>query len=155
MKVKNVMTEEVITVDNDASLREAAKLLRKNEISGAPVVDGEEVVGMISEEDILRSFKEEKSFEHDLWLPSPFELVEIPIREILEIREYKKLLNQTGKEDISSVMSDKVFSVGPEDDVSEVAEIMTNKKINRVPVINDSELIGIVAREDIINSLVK
>lgn len=155
MNVEDVMTKEVIKIKEDASLREAAKKLRKNNISGAPVVNQkDEVVGIISEEDILQSFKEEP-FEHELWLPSPFELVEIPIREILELRRYKKLLRETGEESVSSVMTKKVFSVSPSDNLTDVAELMTKKRINRVPVIKNSKLVGIVAREDIINALVE
>ncbi len=155
MKVKDVMTEEVVTIPSDFSLREAAKLLREEKISGAPVMENEELIGVVSEEDILESFREENEFEHGLWLPSPFELVEIPIREVLETRKYKKLLKETGEENVSSVMSKKVVSVKPSDDVSVAAELMSKNQINRLPVLSDGELVGIIAREDIINSLVK
>ncbi len=92
------MTEEVVTIPSDFSLREAAKLLREEKISGAPVMENEELIGVVSEEDILESFREENEFEHGLWLPSPFELVEIPIREVLETRKYKKLLKEIKEE---------------------------------------------------------
>lgn len=153
MKVKDVMTKEVVKISQKSSLREAAKILRENEISGAPVVEDGELIGMISEKDILKTFKEEE-FDHQLWLPSPFELVEIPIRQILETRRYKKLLNQTGEKDVISVMTKNVSSIKPTDEIQKAAKIMTKKDINRLPVIEEGEIVGIVAREDIINSLV-
>jgi acetoin utilization protein AcuB len=58
VKVKEVMTREVITVQEDCPIEEAAKLMRKNTVGGLPVMRGEELVGIITESDIFEIFLE-------------------------------------------------------------------------------------------------
>ena len=76
MKVKDVMNPNVVFCKPDNTVREAAKILKENNISGAPILEGGELVGIISEADLLKLLiVPEKG---DLWLPSPFEVIEIP-----------------------------------------------------------------------------
>lgn len=58
VKVKNVMTKKVITVTRDTPIEEAARLMADKKIGGLPVVDGERVVGMITETDLFKVFLE-------------------------------------------------------------------------------------------------
>jgi CBS domain-containing protein len=81
MKVRDIMNPNVVFCKPDNTVREAAKILKENNISGVPVIEGDELVGIISEGDLLKLLIiPEKG---DLWLPSPFEGIEVPIREIL------------------------------------------------------------------------
>ncbi|MCL6512082.1 MAG: CBS domain-containing protein [Anaerolineae bacterium] len=63
MRVELVMTENVVTVTPQTSLREAAKLMIKHKVSGLPVMDGSELVGMITESDIFRALMAEEEPE--------------------------------------------------------------------------------------------
>ena len=54
MKVKDVMNPNVVFCKPDNTVREAAKILKENNISGAPILEGGELVGIISEADLLR-----------------------------------------------------------------------------------------------------
>jgi acetoin utilization protein AcuB len=58
IKVKEVMTKKVITVDKDCPVEEAARLMRDNEIGGLPVMEGDQVVGIITESDVFDIFLE-------------------------------------------------------------------------------------------------
>ena len=58
VKIKNVMTKKVITVTKDTPVEEAARVMADNKIGGLPVVDGEKVVGMITETDLFKIFLE-------------------------------------------------------------------------------------------------
>ena len=58
VKVKNVMTKKVITVTKDTPIEEAARIMADNKIGGLPVMDGEKVVGMITETDLFKVFLE-------------------------------------------------------------------------------------------------
>ncbi len=73
-----------ITVSAEASVSEAARLLRENKISGLPVLDGEKLVGIVSESDLLRLLSVEDKEEGGLWLPSPFEVFEVPFRDLVK-----------------------------------------------------------------------
>ncbi|MDW8352266.1 MAG: CBS domain-containing protein [Anaerolineae bacterium] len=55
MRVELIMTENVVTVTPQTSLRDAAKLMIKHKVSGLPVMDGPELVGIITESDIFRA----------------------------------------------------------------------------------------------------
>jgi acetoin utilization protein AcuB len=58
VKIKNVMTKKVITVTKDTPTEEAARIMADHKIGGLPVVDGEKVVGMITETDLFKVFLE-------------------------------------------------------------------------------------------------
>lgn len=60
MRVELVMTENVVTVTPQTSLRDAAKLMIKHKVSGLPVMDGPELVGIITESDIFRAVMAEE-----------------------------------------------------------------------------------------------
>jgi len=152
MKIRDVMNTNVITCNPDDSLGVVAKLFRENHISGIPVVEGEEVVGIISETDLLELFKTPE-FSGELWLPSPLEIIEVPIRSILRLEEAKKALENMRSMPARKIMKTPVHTISPEDDVEEASRRMVKYKINRLPVVEKGKLVGIVARSDIIKGL--
>ncbi len=153
MKVRDVMNVMPITVPADASVSEAARLLRENKISGLPVLDGEKLVGIVSESDLLRLLSVEDKKEGGLWLPSPFEIFEVPFRDLVKWEQMQAGLKDVHTKKVSDVMSRNLHEVGPDDSVEEAASIMTRHRINRLPVVEDGRLVGIVTRGDIISGL--
>jgi CBS domain-containing protein len=153
MKVKDVMNPEVVFCTPDNTIREAAKILKENDISGAPVLDGEELVGIISEADLLKLLIIPERGE--LWLPSPFEVIEVPIRELLGWEDTKKMLSDVGLTKIEEIMTKEVHTIPSEASVEEASEHMIRHKINRLPVTEDGRVVGIITRGDIIQGLAK
>jgi CBS domain-containing protein len=153
MKVKDVMNPKVVFCKPDDTVREVAKILKENNISGVPVLEGEELVGVVSEGDLLKLLIiPEKG---DLWLPSPFEVIEVPIREYLGWEETKKILSDVGSTRVEEIMTKDVYSISSEASVEEASEHMIRHRINRLPVIEDERVVGIVTRGDIIQGLAK
>lgn len=153
MKVKDVMNPNIVFCKPDNTIREAAKILKENNVSGAPVLEGEELVGIISEADLLKLLiLPEKG---GLWLPSPFEVIEVPIRELLGWEETKKMLSDVGSTKIEEIMTKDVHTISSEASVEEASEHMIRHRINRLPVTEDSRMVGIVTRGDIIQGLAK
>jgi len=70
MKVRDVMNVQPITIQADDAISEAAKVLRENKISGMPVLDGEKVVGIVSESDLCAFLAVSDEGEGSLWLPA-------------------------------------------------------------------------------------
>jgi len=70
MKVRDVMNVRPITVQSDDPVSEATRKLRENKISGMPVLDGEQLVGVVSESDLLRLLSVEEE-EGGLWASQP------------------------------------------------------------------------------------
>ena len=152
MNVGEVMNTDVITIAPDASIRDAARLLREHRISGLPVVDGVKLVGIVTETDILKLLKTHPPSKN-LWLPSPLEVIEVPIRELLNWEELKKSLEETAERPVKSIMKRKVHTTSPDESIEDASWKMVEHRVNRLPVVEDGKLIGIVARGDIINAL--
>jgi len=153
MKVKDVMNPKVVFCKSDDTVREAAKILKENNISGVPVLKGDELVGIISEGDLLKLLIIPEKGE--LWLPSPFEVIEVPIRELLGWEDTKKMLSDMGSTKIEEIMTKDVHTISSEASVEEASEHMVRHRINRLPVTEDNHLVGIVTRGDIIDGLAK
>jgi CBS domain-containing protein len=91
--------------------------------------------------------------EGGLWLPSPLEILEVPIRDLIRWERLSAGAEEVGMTQVSEVMTKKVFSVSPEDTIEVAASIMVRHRINRLPVLEDEKLVGIVTRGDIIAGL--
>lgn len=153
MKVKDVMNPNVVFCKPDDTIREAAKVLKVNNISGAPVLEGRKLVGIVSEADLLKLLvMPEKG---NLWLPSPFEVIEVPIRELLSWEDTKKMLSDVGSTKVEEMMTKDVRTISSEASVEEASELMIRHRINRLPVMENSHVVGIVTRGDIIEGLAK
>lgn len=153
MKVKDVMNPNVVFCKPDDTVREAAKILKENSISGAPILEGEKLVGIISEADLLKLLILPEKGE--LWLPSPFEVIEVPIRELIGWEDTKKMLSDAGSIRIKEIMTKDVHTISSEASVEEASEHMIRHRINRLPVTEDNRVVGIITRGDIIEGLAK
>ncbi|HII00951.1 TPA: CBS domain-containing protein [Methanosarcinaceae archaeon] len=153
MKVKDVMNPDVVFCKPEDSVRDTAKILKEHDISGAPVIENEKLVGIVSEADLLKLLVLP---EHGgLWLPSPFEVIEVPIRELLSWEETKKMLSDIGTRQVGEIMKKDVYTISSEASVEEASELMIRHRINRLPVVEEGRVVGIVTRGDIIQGLSK
>jgi CBS domain-containing protein len=142
MKVREIMTSRVISVGPETPLKEVARELADNGISGVPVVDGEgRVLGVVSEADFLVKEQEPPTRPPSLlaWL--------------LEASD-----GQRGRQDklhattAREAMTAPAIVIGPEHDIREAAALLTRNRINRLPVVEDGELVGIVTRADLVET---
>ena len=152
MKVKDVMNKDVITCKPDDTVGYLSTLFKENHISGMPVVENGKVVGVVSETDLLKLFKTPE-FSGELWLPSPLEVIEVPLRSLVRFEEFKKSLEEAKLKPVRSIMKKTVHSISPEDSLEEASSRMVRYKVNRLPVVENGKLVGIVARSDIIRGL--
>jgi len=128
MKVKELMTQNVLAVKKDVSLRKLVKLLDENRITGAPVVDDEgRLIGIVSGKDVIRAIDQ---------------LIRVHIS-IDEVKDIKGKYNW-----VEGVMTTRVISVSEEDDVRDVFRTMVQRKIHRVPVVRDGKPVGIISSQD-------
>ena len=126
MKVNEVMTENPLTAAPGDTVGEAEEILNANAIRQLPVVEGSELVGIVTDRDI-RSFLGGHTVES------------------LEQRE--KLLNTK----IASIMTTQPVSLAPDDDLREAVEILIEEKVGAVPVVDEDEgLVGIVTYVDVL-----
>ncbi len=141
MKIRDLMTTEVVTVTPNTSLKDVAVLLVDRRISGLPVVDDEQhVLGIVSEADILVREGAEGRHEGLLgWLFEP------------DLGIERKLTATTA----GDAMSTPAITVGPGVPVHTAANRMVAAGINRLPVVDDGRLIGIVTRADLVRAFAR
>ncbi|MBU4076561.1 MAG: CBS domain-containing protein [Euryarchaeota archaeon] len=154
MYVKEAMNKNVITCNPGDNVGALVELFRKNHISGMPVVEKEKVVGMVSETDLLKLFKTPE-VSSDMFLPSPLEIIEMPIRSIIKFEEFKKALENINMKSVRDIMKKKVYSTSPDSTLEDASNMMVKQRVNRLPVIENGRLVGILVRSDIIRGLSK
>lgn len=145
MLAKDIMTKSVITVHPEMSLKEAASVFLKYNISGAPVVnEHQQLQGIITEGDLVRQQQPLEKPLYLFFLDGSFPL------------NYKKMneeLEAMTATSVAQLMTKEVLSLPEYVEVSEVADLMLRKHVNRIPIINeDEQLLGIVTRQDIIRA---
>jgi CBS domain-containing protein len=152
MLVKDIMTINPIVCDAGMPLRGAVALLRKHHIGGLPVMEGTELVGMLTESDIVALLETER-ISDDLWLPSPLEIIEIPIRELINWEKTKHALRDIGDMEVRKVMTHRVITATEDMDIEAAASLMLKEGIGRLPVTRGKQLVGIVTRADIVQGV--
>jgi CBS domain-containing protein len=152
MKVQDIMTRNPVTVSADAPVRVAAGLLRTNRIGGLPVMENEKIVGVITESDII-SLLETGRLSDDLWLPSPLEVIEVPLREVVNWEKTKTALTHIGDTQVRKIMSHPAITIDEDADIEAAAARMLSHRIARLPVVHDGHLTGIVAKADILRGV--
>lgn len=143
MKVKDVMTPDVITVHPDTPLKEAAAILSRKGISGLVVMDDAgHVVGVLSEADILVKEGGERLAHTGIlgWL---FETGASELEQKLAART------------VGEAMTSPALTIGPERPVHEAAARMIEDGVNRLPVLQDGRLLGIVTRADLVRAFTR
>jgi len=153
LKVKDIMTRQVVTVTPDTTVKDAASLLAEKDISGVPVVDGGKLVGIFSESDILRSIKMMKK---DIRMVYPsISPLGIAFQEEVTQREILEAYGEAGKIPVREVMTSEVVTVSPEMTINDAILRMRDRGINRLPVLDKGVLVGIVTRGDVIKGLAR
>ncbi len=141
--VSQVMTRNPIAVAGSETLRELARLLTENEISGVPVVDAQErVIGVISRTDLVLQLLQGPEGS----VPKPF------LESIAGGLAYGSDAESEEFGTISDYMNPEPITVTPETPVSEVAHLMAEERVHRIIVVDDGgHLLGIVTTLDVLS----
>jgi len=138
MKVKYFMRKKIITVNKNDSITEAARKLMQNDITGAPVVDDDnKLVGVISEKDIFKKIYPNYQEYYSL----------LGFKE--EEGDIKKRIKEAENIKVKEIMVKDVITAESSDSAMRIGAIMMIKKINRVVIVDNGKLAGIVSRKDI------
>lgn len=146
LKVKDIMTREVISVSPETEIANAAKILLEKRINGLPVIDASgRLVGILCQSDLVAQQK-------SIPIPSVFTLLEsyIPLTSIKRIdKEVEKIAALTVKQ----AMTPNPVTVVPETEIEDVAKLMVDNKYHTLPVMEGDKVVGIVGKEDVLKTL--
>ena len=115
--VKDAMTSDVKTATPSVSLTDAAKLMKQEDVGSVPVVDGERLIGMLTDRDIVVRGIADGSDPHAVTA--------------------------------GDIASRDIVTVRPEDDLEEALRLMAQHQVRRLPVVDDGQLVGVVATADV------
>ena len=146
--VRDVMTTDVLSFGPDDPVQEALERLVARDVDGAPVVDEDgQLVGMLTADDLLVQ-------ETKLHYPTVISLFGAYLELPSSHRKFEADLRRAVAATVSDVMHGDPVACGPDDTLERVATIMHEEKLGRLPVVEDGRLVGIIARGDILRSIV-
>ncbi len=144
MLVKDIMLTEFITVTPSMSWREAAELLLKHRLSGAPVIDANgRLIGILSEKDLFRGL-----------FPSHAEWAETP-HDFMDFQAFESRASDMRERKVEDVMSRRVIDARPDTPVLKIGALMASSGIHHVPVVEKGKPIGMVNRGTIYRAILE
>jgi CBS domain-containing protein len=135
--VKDVMTVNVVAVRTTAAFKDIADALAEHKISAVPVIDdGNIVVGVVSEADLLHKLELATADLH---------------QRVLDRKRVRTAKRKAAGDTAAALMTTPAITIGPKATIVEAARLMEQERIKRLPVVDgDGQLIGIVARRDLL-----
>jgi CBS domain-containing protein len=145
MNTSEIMTRNVVSISQDASVRDAIRLMLEHRVSGLPVVDDTgKVTGILTEGDLLRRGETGTQRQRRPWLEfllGPGRLAD----------DYVK----THGRRVAEVMTREIVSIAPDAPVGELVQLMERRHIKRLPVLDGDVLVGIVSRADLMSAVAR
>ncbi len=147
LTARDIMSNEVITITEDASVKELARILAIHQISGVPVINDQGgLVGVVTESDLIFQTKK----------------VHIPtVITILDSVFYLENPHKMGDElkkmaavKVKDILTSSPVTVNEDTTLDEIATLMAEKNVHTLPVMRDDVLVGVIGKKDIIRTLI-
>lgn len=143
MKVREIMTTDVVSASPSTPLSEFGRLLTTRRISGVPVVENGSLVGVVSEGDILEDQTRRRASRRT------------PLDWIVTTGPRRAPPTHRRAATVGEVMTAPAISVDAEMSVRDAAAIMVERRVNRLPVLEAGQLVGIVTRSDLVRAYLR
>jgi len=121
LQVKDVMVTNIITIEAEATVKNAAELMEKHDIGCLIVINYGNPIGIVTERDMLKKV-------------------------LLQRRD-------SGKTKVGNVMSAPLITSHPQTDIREAVRLMNERRIKKLPVLEEGKLIGLISLTDVMRSL--
>ncbi|MFB6094199.1 MAG: HPP family protein [Halanaeroarchaeum sp.] len=157
MKVRDVMTRDVETVQEDEEVSDVLTKLARRDFTGFPVVDDDaRLVGIVTQRDLVSIFQPS---DRTLWIPVGFPPFLEPVEYAVDVSWNDldvnlDLLRSAGKP-VGDVMTREVVTIEPDASIDDALALLADRErdINRLPVVVDGYVEGIVTRQDLLSAL--
>jgi len=141
------MTRNVITVTTATSVKDLARVLMENSISGVPVVNNDgEIIGVVTESDLIDQNKK-------IHIPTVVSILDSVIYLESPERMEKEILKIAGLT-VADIYTSDIITVTVATPLDELATIMSEKSIHTLPVLDDGKLVGVIGKKDIIRTII-
>src|SRR3954447_1077873 len=147
-RVRDIMETDYVTVHPEDKIEDVLRLLRRHDLPGVPVVDhSERCVGIITESDLVIGDE-----QGDLHLPHYIELFGGVIY-LEPLRRFEERIHKAFASKVRDMMTEDPITIDVAASIEEAARVIATKKHNRLPVIEDARLVGVVTRLDVLDAL--
>ena len=141
-KISEIMKTDVYTESDEANIKEVLQVLVECKTSGLPIVNAkQQVVGFISDGDIMKFIAKQN--------PRIIDMTSF-ITVWYDTESFEKKLHDLMELSVMELATTKLVSVDTDYDIDEVAKVLGEKKIKKVPVLEDGKLAGVISRSDIL-----
>ncbi len=133
MVAKDIMTKDLVTISPDASLHDAGLLIKEKRINGVPIVDEEKnLLGIITLTDLLN-------------------IIDVLSKKMDMNKEdhINHLKNLFKEKKVKEFMVKKVESLREDSSLTDIMNLMFNKKVHTIPIVNDKKLVGVLGKHDL------
>jgi CBS domain-containing protein len=139
VKAKDFMIKDVISLNEDASIKTLLEVLMKHKIGGLPLVDpNNKLLGIVTDGDVLR-YMNPKAFISSY---------------VTYIEELDETLKSKSESPVKAIMKKKVVFVREEDELEDVLKLLATHHFKKIPVVNEKrEVVGVISRGDMIRKL--
>lgn len=147
--VRDVMTplDDVVAFHPDDRVEDAARRLAERRLGGGPVVDADgNVVGLLSDDDLIVQ-------ETRLHAPTVITVLGAYITFPFEKEEFEDELRKAAGATVADVMDDEPVTCSEDDTLEDVATLLHERDLSRLPVVRDGKLVGIISRGDLIRAM--
>ena len=148
LTAKDIMTKDVLSVRPDTSIEELSSILVKNEISGVPVVDDSGALyGIVTENDLISRNKR-------LHIPTVVSFLDAAIY-LESSKKFEQEVKRLTATRVGDICSRKVVTISEDTTVIDIATIMTEKKVQLLPVLRGGKVVGIVGKRDMVKAVAR
>lgn len=143
---REIMTPDPITVAPDITVLDAAHLMSENNVGALPVVLDGKLIGIVSESDLIMQ-------DVRAQFPTYISLLGGVIMYPPSVKRFEDGLKKAVAATVGEVMTPEPVVVGPDASIEDLATLLVNREVSRLPVIEDGRLIGIISKHDLVRSL--
>lgn len=147
LTARDIMTPDPVTVRRDLSVTEAAKLMVEQRVGALPVVEDDRLVGIVTEGDLIM---QDVKIEFPTYIHLLDGFIMYPPATARFESELKKAVGAT----VADVMTSDPVVVQATTPVEDIATLMVDRDVSRLPVLDGEKVVGIISKSDIVRSIV-
>jgi CBS domain-containing protein len=144
--VRDIMTADPVTVSPSVTVTEAARIMVEGRVGALPVVDGDKLTGLVTEGDLIMK---DIKLEYPTYIHLLDGFIMYPPSTTRFEHELKKAVAAT----VGDVMTAEPFTVQADATIEDVATLLVDRDVSRLPVLDGEKLVGIVTKSDVLRSM--
>jgi acetoin utilization protein AcuB len=143
MKVAEIMKKTVVTVNKDATMKKCGELIEKHNVNGLPVMDGDQLVGIITRDDIFKGILPKYS---DIYMDE---------RYLADFESIEERLYKLSELKVKDLMATTPLTIGQDTPLVKAGSLMVLRGIRQLPVVENGKLVGIITLSAICRNFIE